>query len=152
ARTFAGAPVDWIDAAGQPDVGLLVTDQRMWPSTWELLFWNPSIRKVVRLRGAESPGLVPQEVATVLPDGRLDTRSGTEPDVDGVPAPSGPSIVGDEPGPVPAPCEQQGRGLWRLAPPLRVSTRIVGLKPNGDLYGGSKARVVVFGCAPGELQ
>jgi hypothetical protein len=29
---------------------------------------------------------------------------------------------------------------------------VVGLKPNGDLYGESSARVVVFGCGPGELQ
>ena len=44
-RTFAGVPVDWIDAAGERDVALLVTDERFWPSTWEMLFWNETIRR-----------------------------------------------------------------------------------------------------------
>jgi hypothetical protein len=152
ARTFSGVPVDWVDAAGEQDVGLLVTGQRLWPSTWELLFWNDSIRTVVRLRGAESPGIVPQEVATIRPDGRLETAPGADPTVAAIAAPSGTSIVGDELATLPASFEQAGMSLWRVDPPLRVSRRVLGVKPNGDLYGGSTARVVVFGCGPGELQ
>ena len=152
ARTFAGAPVDWIDAVGQGDVGLLVTDQRMWPSTWELLFWNESIGRVVRLRGSESPGLVPQEVATIRDDGLLQTRSGDELRLQAVAAPTGTSIVGDEVASLPASFEQQGMGLWRVEGPVRVSRRIVGLEPNGDLYGDSHAWIVVFGCGPGQLE
>jgi hypothetical protein len=151
-RTFAGVPANWIDAAGERDVGLVVTNQRFWPSTWELLFWNESIGKVVRLRGSENPGLVPQEIATILPDGRLRTRSREEVDVAAVAAPSGTSIVGDEIASMPPSFEQQGMGLWRVDPPVRVSRRIVGLQPNGDLYGGTRAFVVVYGCGPGELQ
>ena len=42
--------------------------------------------------------------------------------------------------------------LWRVEPPLRMSRRITGLRPNGDLHGDEAARIEVFGCEPGELQ
>ena len=42
--------------------------------------------------------------------------------------------------------------LWNVESPVRVLLRVRGLQPNGDLYGGSSARIEVFGCGPGELQ
>jgi hypothetical protein len=33
-----------------------------------------------------------------------------------------------------------------------VSRRVVGLKPNGDLYGTETARIRVFACGPGRLE
>jgi hypothetical protein len=151
-RTFAGAPVGWIDAAGERDVGLLVTNERFWPSTWELLFWNESVRKVLRLRGSDSPGIVPQEVVTPRPDGVLETRSGRDVDVQAVAAPTGTAIVGDEIAALPISFEQPGMVLWRVEPPVRISRRVVGLRPNGDLYGGQSARIIVYGCRPGSLE
>jgi hypothetical protein len=151
-RTFAGVPADWIDAAGEHDVALLVTDERFWPSTWELLFWNESVMEVIRLRGAESPGVVPQEVATVRRDGVLEARSGIDLEPRAVAAPTGTSMVGDAVASMPASFEQPGMVLWRVEPPLRMSRRIVGLRPNGDLHGGEAARIEVFGCVPGKLE
>jgi hypothetical protein len=151
-RTFAGVPVDWIDTAGARDVALLVTDERLWPSAWELLFWNESVRSVVRLRGADSPGVVPQEVVTVRRDGVLEARSGADLTPGAVAAPTGTSIVGEEIAAMPPSFEQAGMALWRVEPPLRMSRRITGLRPNGDLHGGEAARIEVFGCGPGELQ
>ena len=150
-RTFAGVSVDWIDAAGERDVALLVTDERFWPSTWELLFWNESVRSAIRLRGADSPGVVPQELATVRQDGALETRSGIALAAPAVVAPAGPSIVGEELASLPASFEQAGMVLWRVEPPLRMSHRITGLRPNGDLHGEEAARIDVFGCQPGKL-
>ena len=151
-RTFAGAPVDWIDAAGERNVALLVTGERFWPSAWEVLFWNESIRSVVRLRGVDSPGVVPQEVATIGRDGVLEARSGVDLAPPVIAAPTGTSIVGEELASLPASFEQAGMALWRVEPPLRMSRRVTGLKPNGDLYGDEAARIEVFGCEPGELQ
>lgn len=151
-RTFAGAPVDWIDAAGERDVALLLTSERFWPSAWEALFWNESIRSVVRLRGVDSPGVVPQDVATIGRDGVLEARSGVELEPPVVAAPTGTSIVGEEIASLPASFEQVGMALWRVESPLRVSRRITGLRPNGDLHGDEAARIEVFGCGPGELQ
>ena len=151
-RTFAGAPLDWIDAAGAGDAALLVTNERFWPSTWELLFWNETVTTVVRLRGVESPGVVPQEVATVGRDGVVQTSSGGDLEPRAVAAPTGTSMVGEELASLPASFEQAGMILWRVEPPLRMSSRIVGLRPNGDLHGEEAARIEVFGCGPGELQ
>jgi len=151
-RTFAGAPADWIDASGGNEVALLLTGQRLWPAAWETLFWNESITKVIRLRGVESPGVVPQEVATVHEDGRLLNRSGGEVTAPDVAAPTGVTIVGDELVTTPPSFEQPGMTLWRVEPPLRLSRRIVGLRPNGDLHGGEVARIRVFACGSGRLE
>jgi hypothetical protein len=151
-RTFAGVPTDWIDASGERGVALLLTKERQWPSAWELLFWNDSITKVLRLTGVDSPGVVPQEVVSTRADGRLVTRAGEELEPTAAVAPSGTSIVGDEIATMPPSFEQAGMALWRVEPPLRVSRRIVGLSPNGDLYGDEAARIEVFSCGRGELQ
>jgi hypothetical protein len=151
-RTFAGVPTDWIDASGEQGVALLLTKERQWPSAWELLFWNESITKVLRLTGVDSPGVVPQEVVFTRPDGRLVTRAGEELEPTAAAAPTGTSLVGDEIATMPPSFEQAGMALWRVEPPLRVSRRIVGLRPNGDLYGNEAARIDVFSCGRGELQ
>ena len=151
-RTFSGAPVDWIDRAGARDVALLVTGERLWTAAWEELFWNESIRKVIRLQAAESPGVMPQEVARVEDDGRLMTAEGAEVSASGVAAPTGTTVIGDELVTIPPSFEQIGMTLWRAEPPLRVSHRIVGLRPNGDLHGGEHAIIRVFACGPGRLE
>ena len=151
-RTFAGAPTDWIDASGEQDVTMVLTGERQWPSAWEFLFWNDSITKVVRLAGVESPGLMPQEVVVPREDGRLVTRDGRDFAPAAAAAPAGTSIIGEEIATMPASFEQTGMALYRVEPPLRVSRRIVGLRPNGDLHGEETARIRVFACGPGALE
>ena len=89
---------------------------------------------------------------TADPDGVLESRSGRDLDVRAVAAPTGTSIVGDEIAALPASFEQPGMVLWRVEPPARISRRVVGLHPNGDLYGGESARIIVYGCRPGSLE
>ena len=48
--------------------------------------------------------------------------------------------------------DEPGMTLWDVEQPLRITQRVKGLKPNGDLHGGASARIEVFACAPGELQ
>lgn len=151
-RTFAGMPADWIDQAGEPYVALLLTGERFWPSAWETLFWNDSIAKVVRFIGVDSPGVMPQEVAAPRDDGRLVTVSGAEVDAPAAVSPTGTSVVGEEVAALPASFEQVGMTLWRAEPPLRLSRRLVGLRPNGDLHGGERALVYVYACGPGRLE
>ncbi len=152
ARTFAGAPVAWIEDAGGKDVALLLTGQRYWPSAWEELFWNPSITKVVRLRGTENPGVVPQVV--VAPDGRgrLWTKAHDVVRAPYVAAPATVAPVGDLVATVPPSFDQVGIQLWRTDTPLELSYRLAGFKPNGDIYGHEYARVRVFSCARGRLE
>ena len=151
-RTFAGVQPSWIDASGARDVTLLLTGQRQWPGTWELLFWNESVTKVVRLQGVQSPGALPQEVARVRPDGRLFTRGGGLVGATYVAAPTPVSIVGAPVASLPASFEQTGMTLWRVTPPLRVSARVIGVKPNGDIYGPRATKVRVFACGRGNLE
>jgi len=151
-RTFAGAPRGWIDATGAGDVTLLLTRERFWPSAWELLFWNESITRVARLSEAESPGVFPQQVVVARPDGRLSTRAGHDLAARHVAASTDLSVVGEQVATLPASFEQRGMALWRVSPPVRLSHRVAGLKPNGDLYAGDEARIKVYSCGPGSLE
>jgi hypothetical protein len=151
-RTFAGVSPSWIDESGGDEVLLLLSGQRFWPSTWETLFWNASLTRVVRFPGVQSPGAVPQEVARPRPDGRLATRAGRLVDAPYVAAPSGIEMVGEPVATQPASFEDEGMTLWRVTPPLRLSARIAGLDPNGDLYGNESATVKVFACGRGQLE
>jgi hypothetical protein len=152
ANVFAGAAPSWIDATRVRDVGLFVTGDRLWPSSWHHLFWNDSITSVSRLEGVESPGVMPQEVVTIEPDGRLVTRTGAPPASRHLVTPSSMLLAGEPLGSLPASIDQPGLTLYRLEPPARVRQRVQGLRPNGDLHGGERAEVVVYGCGPGELE
>jgi hypothetical protein len=148
---FADAPVDWIDASGADGVAFLVTGDRLWPSVWHHLFWNRSIESVVRLRSAESPGVVPQEVVAIRGDGALVNADGDVTEAAQLAAPTT-MLAAGEPLASIASTTEPGMTLWGVEPPLRILQRIEGLRPNGDLYGGEKAAIEVFACGPGELQ
>jgi hypothetical protein len=148
---FADAPVGWLDETGADDVAFLVTGDRIWPSVWHQMFWNRSITSVVRLQSARSPGVVPQRVVTLRDDGVLVDAAGTTVETAQLAAPTTVLTAGDRLATVAANTEA-GFTLWNIEPPLRILQRVQGLEPNGDLYGGSFARIEVFACGPGELQ
>jgi hypothetical protein len=150
--TFAGASVGWLDESRAGDVTLFVTGDRLWPSTWHHLFWNTSIANVVRLRGAESPGVAPQQVVSPRPDGTLVDAAGDPIDASRLAVPSTVTPAGELITSLPPSGEQPGMALWLLDRPARLLQRITGLRPNGDVHGGDQARIDVFGCGPGELQ
>jgi hypothetical protein len=149
-RTFAGAAPDWIDQSGATNVMLLLTGDRFWPSAWQEVFWNDAIHDVARIRGAESPGLMPQYVVTPKPDGTIETP-GSEA-LEYLAAPASVTVAGDRAAEVPGTEDQPGIALWRVEQPLRLEQRVTGIRPNGDLHGGESARVRVFGCGPGRLE
>jgi hypothetical protein len=148
---FAGAPVSWLDDNGAGDVSFLVTGDRIWPSVWHHMFWNESITHVVRLRGARSPGVVPQEVATIRDDGLVVDDDGSLVEAVQLAAPTTLRPVGT-PGATIASTTEPGLTLWDVEQPLRIRQRVRGLRPNGDLHGGAAARIDVYGCGPGALQ
>jgi hypothetical protein len=148
---FADAPVSWLDDLGANDVAFLVTRDRIWPSVWHHMFWNRSITSVVRVRDTRSPGVVPQEVVSIRDDGVLVNADGEPVEAAQLVTPTSVRSVGEQLTTI-APNTEAGFTLWNVEPPLRIQQRITGLQPNGDLYGGGKAVVEVFGCGPGELQ
>jgi len=151
-RTFSEAPADWIDASDVSDVTLMLTGERFWPSAWETVFWNDAITGVLRLEGTASPGALPQEVVAMRADGRLVAAGGRTVDSTAVAAPTGISVVGEPVVETRASFEQPGMVLWRVDRPLRLSRRIVGLRPNGDLHPKEAARIEVFACGAGRLE
>jgi hypothetical protein len=151
-RTFAGAPRGWIDASGARDVTLLLTGERFWPSTWELIFWNESVGRIARFPGVLSPGAVPQDVVVPHVDGSLSTVEGADLDTAHVATSTDVMLVGERLASTPASFEQPGMALWRVTPPARLAQRIVGLRPNGDLHTGEAANIRVYACGPGRLE
>ena len=85
-------------------------------------------------------------------DGRLVAAGDREVDSTAVAAPTGVSVVGEQVAETRASFEQPGMVLWRVDSPLRLSRRIVGLRPNGDLHPKESARIEVFACGPGRLE
>lgn len=150
--TFAGMQTDWIDSSGARDVTLLLTGERFWPSVWQEIFWNASITRVVRLPGVESAGVMRQDVVAPEADGQLSTLSGNDLAARYLAAPAGVSIVGERVATLPTWAEQPGMAVWRADAPVRLAQRVVGLKPNGDLYGGEVAAIRVFACGAGRLE
>lgn len=149
---FAGQRTDWIDASSARDVALLVTGDRSWPSAWQALFWNESIARVVRLEGVESIGVMPQTVVSAAPDGGLVTEEGSPLEAPYVVAPRGVSLHGEAAGELPASLEEPGLVVWRTDGAVRLSQRVIGLRPNGDLHGEDVAEIEVFACGPGRLE
>jgi hypothetical protein len=150
--TFAGMPTNWIDSSGARDVTLLLTGERFWPSVWQEIFWNASITRVVRFPGVENPGVVPQDVVTLEADGQLSTLAGEDLAARYLAAPTEVSIVGERLATLSSSAEQPGMAVWRATPPVRLAQWVVGLEPNGDLYGGEFAAIRVFACGPGQLE
>jgi hypothetical protein len=151
-RTFGGASPGWIDATGANGVTLLLTGDRFWPSAWHELFWNDAVTEVARVRGAESPGLIPQVVVSPLPDGRLLAADGALLDTGYLAASAAVTVVGDRVAEAPGTEDQPGIALWRAEPPARLRQRVTGVRPNGDLHGGESGHVRVFACGPGRLE
>jgi len=151
ATLFADADVSWLDESGAQDAAFLVTGDRIWPSVWHHLFWNRSIASVVRLRSADSPGVVHQEVVAIREDGVLVLNDGDTIAPPQLVAPATMQMAGEPLAAIEASTEP-GLTLWRVEPPARVVQRVRGLQPNGDLYGEQSAKIEVFGCGPGTLE
>jgi hypothetical protein len=141
---FAEDPA-WLDAAADGDITYLYDGEPHWNAVWAHVFWNRRIRDVVDLPGKRVPGPLPQHTAPVGADGAL---SGSSPYVVGSTAFT---FVGE---PV-AQIQQTGlvqRGLvlWRVEPPLRLSTVLTGVQGSGDIYG--PARLTAYGCTLGSFE
>ena len=144
--------MDWLDESGARDVSYLATPDRLWPSVWHHLFWNTSITSVTRLSGAESPGVVPQQLVSIRRDGALVDGADEPLEVAELATPTTLVPAGEAVATIPPSEEQPGMTLWRVEQPLRILQRVSGIRPNGDLHGGDAALIEVFACGPGELQ
>jgi hypothetical protein len=158
--SFLGPDPRWIDHAASGPVAYLYQEGDDWTGVWETVFWNRRIDHVYDLGNANVFGPMPQQPIDVRPDGRLITSQETAPSAKYVVVATGvvasePSFgfVGEPVAKTSQPGNQQGGlSLWRIRPPLRLSFRTSGLKPNGDIYAGSDARITGYGCNRGAFQ
>jgi hypothetical protein len=93
---------------------------------------------------------MPQYVIVPKPDGRVDTPGSKA--IEYLAAPANVAVVGDRVVDVPGAEDQPGISLWRVEQPVRLRQRVIGMRPNGDLYGGESALIKVFACGPGRLE
>ena len=148
AEAFGTADADWIDRAldRDEDVLLLNSGDREWTTVARTLFWNASVRSVLRLPDASAYGPIPQLEVAPTATGELAGAG----DATLVAAPAGVLLDGRKLAEVPPTEIQPGAALWRARSPLRLRQRTEGLQPNGDFAG--LVRVSVFGCRPGALE
>lgn len=148
ARDFGTADRRWVDRAGVEPVLLLDTGELSSTAVARTIFWNRSIRRLVRLEGVPNQAL-PQTPVVIRRDGALVDESGTEVSYPHAVLPSTIALLGERLAVSPPTEIAPGSGLWRLDEPLRVASRAEGFSPVGDF---SRGKVVVYRCSPGTLQ
>jgi hypothetical protein len=137
----------WIDAAARGPVAYVYDGQAWWNAVWENAFWNRQVRWVYDLPGTSVPGPLPQQPLSVSDDGELRPDGSRSParyavipldfTLRGTLVARSPQLGTD----------RQGLGLWRLDPPLAISTITSGLFANGDV--DVEAALAVYGCRAG---
>ncbi len=137
----------WIDTAAGGPVAYVYDGQSYWNAVWENVFWNRRIRWVYDLPGTSVPGALPQTALEVRPSGELRPGGSATPARFAV-VPLHVALRGERIAEAPQlGTDRQGLGLWRLDPPLRLSTITSGLFENGDV--AHEATLTAYGCRTG---
>ena len=152
-RRFLGNKPRWIDRKADGSVAYLYDGELSWNGVWETLLWNERVNLVYDLGDEEVPGPLPQAHATVQPDGTLFLPpSAPRPRKDAV-ASTWITLVGEKVKKVKQQdLMQAGLVLWRVEPPLRVSTWTTGLQVNGDISATNTARLAAYSCKRGTFR
>jgi hypothetical protein len=147
-RDLGAAEPSWVDDAGAQSALLFDTGEQPSTSIARLVFWNRSIRELVRLEDVPRQAL-PQEAVRIRRDGALtDQADGAEVSAPWAVVPVGIALAGERVASSPPTEVAPGSGLWRVEEPLRLISRATGFSPIGDIR---TATVVVYRCGPGRL-
>jgi len=144
---LVGTDPQWIDRHADGPVAYVFGGEQPWSlgaPVWEHLFWNRRLHRLYELFGAKIVGPAPAAVVRPARDGRLLLHDGRIAEGAYAVASTRMSFVGQRVAATP-----QGLALWRLEPPLRLSTRTTGISAGGVV--GAAASVVVYACSGGEL-
>jgi hypothetical protein len=148
AHDFGTAEPTWLDDAGATSALLFDTGEHPSTSIARLTFWNRAIRKLARLDGVPEQAL-PQVPVAIRRDGALTDSSGNELSAPYAVVPATIALAGERVAMSPPTEIAPGSGLWRVAEPLRLVSRVGGFSPIGDFR---EATVVVYRCGPGALE
>ncbi|HET6682525.1 MAG TPA: hypothetical protein VFG75_02415, partial [Gaiella sp.] len=147
---IGSAPPAWLDDAGVDDATMLETGDRNWTSFARTVFWNRSVREVLRV--ASTPLPFPPTTASVEvgDDGVLESRDGSTIERPVVVTSAMVTLAGERLVERPAgDSEAPGLVAWRPEEPVRITMSRDGFLPNGDFTG--RAQVTVYACRPGTL-
>lgn len=151
---LVGETKRWVDRSASSPVAFLTGGEALWPAVYENIFWNRSISRVDTLPGFAVPGPLPQTPVGPMTDGRIVDAQGHPVSARFVVASNTLTLFGQK---LRAPAKSK-LVLWRVQPPLRLSTwetgvSIVttGVDPRGDLSVaggmGTDARLVAYACS-----
>ena len=151
ARDFRNAIVGtdprWIDRSADGPVAYVFGGEQPWSlgaPVWTHLFWNRRVDRLYELFGAKIVGPAPGAAVRPAADGRLLLHDGRIAEGDYAVVSTRMTLVGQQVATTPAQL-----ALWRVDPPLRLSTRRTGIDPTGVV--SAEATVVVYDCRGGEL-
>ena len=146
-----GGERGWIDAAASGPVVYLYAGESYWNGVWQQVFWSRRLRAVSTLPGTKVPGPLPQTEVAPRPDGRLALGGGRVLDARSVVASASHAFVGTPVARIrQRDVDQAGLVLWRLQEPMRLSSVITGVRPDGDMYEPGRLRA--YDCGGGELR
>jgi hypothetical protein len=144
---IVGTDPRWIDKGADGPVAYLFGGEQPWSAgapVWEHLFWNRRLHRLYQLFGARIVGPAPGANVRPAADGRLLLHDGRAAEGRYAVASTRMTLVGEQVATSPAQL-----GLWRVEPPLRLSTRRTGVDATGVV--AAEASVVVYDCRRGEL-
>src|SRR6266540_1182973 len=137
---------EWIDPLVQGPVTFLYSADLHWETVWQSAFWNPRVRTVYDLLGAEVLGGIPQRSVGPFEEGRLVFHDGTEAPAGYVLASDSVQLVGRRLGGTRA-----GYSLWHVEQPFRIATWALGVDSSGNAPGG-QVDLQVYACRPGVVE
>jgi hypothetical protein len=144
----------WIDTRAAGPVAYIYDGENYWNAVWETVFWNRRIRWVYDLPATLVPGPLPQQPLGVLPSGVL-TSAGAPLTPPFAVAAQNYTLAGEPlASATQVGTDRQAFELWKIDPPLRISTVRFGLLPGGDIdpaAGVPEAGLITYGCNSGSF-
>ena len=146
ARAFwpfmVGDDLRWIDRRADGPTTYLYAGDPLWNRAWYNAFWNRRIDRVYTLGTQQRiQGPMPQRTIRLPASGRIDAPATPYVVAPWYYALDGTRLKGQP---------QAELALWKVRPPLRVSTQTLGVLPTGALPNDAELRV--FGCHGGFLR
>jgi hypothetical protein len=141
-----GPEKEWIDPLVPGPVTFLYSSDLHWETVWQSAFWNPRVRTVYGLLGAEVLGGIPQRSVGPFEEGRLVFHDGTEAPAGYVLASDRIALVGRRLGGTRA-----GYSLWHVEQPFRIATWTLGVDAAGNAQDG-QVDLQLYACRPGLVE
>jgi hypothetical protein len=141
-----GTEKQWIDPLADGPVAFLYSGDLHWETVWQSSFWNPGVRTVYGLLGAEVPGGIPQRAVGPFEEGRLVFNEGQQAEARYALASDRVQLVGERLGGSTA-----GYSLWRVRRPFRVATWAEGVDASGTA-GSGEVDFQVYACRAGAVE